>query len=1022
MHEEGAANDFHTDPVPSTPSPLCILSNRLWDLFLDCYGAFQAGRSRQLPDTPEQHTQRDRSKGAPSEVSSIVFCCSPPLLVLSFTGPEESMAVNIGKAAQAGLLSQQYPPPLLPKPGKENVRLQKLLKKTAKKKAAAQASQPPVPFRSSLSPVNEASPDLERSDHSTPPKTPETPFYSGAVHPRFTVRPLYQHVSSPYPHHKEFSFGKTSRFSPQPLVPPSPNTHLSPTYTALQVPGFDSHVTVPITVLQVSQRMDVGSVLTHFVTSKTPSPQPNPSRTAKPLFDVPQISNYTARTVTLRSHASPTRSKTPSAELLRAPTPTFDVRRIMTPTSEIRDRTPTREIRRVTTPTFEVRRITPTSEIKKTPNTIPEIKIEATEAKTASSPSGIKQNGNQSLEKKQVSTLETPTRAKTPTFDLISIRMPLGRPKTPSDHVSRARVPVIEISRPNPLLFAVSPVHMEGRRSKTPTSTGQDDESHKIANKEINQSGVYQNGEVQAKQSEPSKERVDIPENLIKLETTKPQIQECLNFLVPETPTPPKTEPSQTSLSSVGFQRPISRVPAFAGQRPKTPTTPKSKSTYYGLTPAEYAAHGGIKSYSPSFSISTPTVPPSVEETKLPKQEPVVPQLTENVTMPRDKSDAKPEDQVQPSQADVVKLVTTEVSSIKHPVPEPKATSVGDIPKPPVPDLKAKIPTIVVSGADTPPSEVKTKAISTVTPRARTPTYGSDRLAQMTPVPTTLKETPKVESKVVPVSDQDGDKRGLSKVLEAKPKPTKVTEKPTEAKMSLLDRIKMQKSPPERVEVIPVPKKKNETKDTMPEKVEKVETKATTQPALEKEKDEAPSLLKMMQKPKGMKSKLSGWSRLKKHMVVEVEEPKFPEAEPGTMKEVPASTDQNDNQVQIKPDEEAEPSEDSTDSPRATKMWDAVLFQMFSTKENIMQQIEASKSEEQKKTEAEQKTAKEIPSFAHRLPILLYSPRFDARRLREAASRPATKIATVFEMGLIGRKNKDEEPKDFNRTAKGFNG
>ncbi len=98
----------------------------------------------------------------------------------------------------------------------------------------------------------------------------------------------------------------------------------------------------------------MSSNLTTHVTSKSPKPQPatlNVSRTAKPLFEVPKIINYTAKSVGVRTpHASPTRSKTPTAELLRGPTPTFEVRRIVTPTSEIkRDRTPTREIRRVTT-------------------------------------------------------------------------------------------------------------------------------------------------------------------------------------------------------------------------------------------------------------------------------------------------------------------------------------------------------------------------------------------------------------------------------------------------------------------------------------------------------------------------------------------------------------------------------------------------------------------------------------------------------------------------------------------------
>ncbi|XP_052400403.1 titin [Carassius gibelio] len=992
------------------------------------------------------------------------------------------MAVNIGNTAQAGLLSQQYPPPLLPKPGKENVRLQKLLKKTAKKKAAAQASQPSVSFRSSLSPVNEASPDLEHSDHSTPPKTPETPFYIGAVHPRFSVRPLYQHVSSPYPHHRGFTYGKTARFSPQPYAAPQ---HLSPafTYTASTVPERDTHAITSVTILQTSQRLNVSSNLTTHVTSKSPSPQPtilNVSRTAKPLFVVPQIANYTAKSVGLRTpHASPTRTRTPTADLLRAPTPTFEVRRIVTPTSEIRrDRTPTREITRVTTTTSEVKRIaTPISEIKKSPTPTSEVKketIPSSEIKRVGTPtSEIKKNAMPPPETKRgaTPTLETKgltisTKVKTPTYDFTSIKTHSGRPKTPSDHVSRVRVSVIEISRPNPLLFAVSPVHMEGRRSRTPTSslTGPQDEMQKISNHvdHTSHSKIFENGGIDVKSTEPFQEKLDkATENLSKLESTKPKTQKPKESSIlnanekpnPETPTTRKTEPAQHGLSPVGYQKPLSRVPPFAGQRPKTPTAPKSKPIYYGLTPAEYVSHGGIKSYTSTFSISTSAALPSVKVTHLPKQEPIVPQYDENVTVTKDKSGVKPNEQVeiQPPQAGVVKEETAVVApppELPKEASEPEANTVRDIPKPTIPELKAKIPTIVVSVADTPPSQAKVEPINTVTPRVRTPTYGSPRLCQMMPIPPTVKETPKLESKSVPISDQDAGKPTLPKVSEGKvnAKTTEVPEKPTEAKMSLLERIKKQKleaasseKTPDNGEVTDgvKPLEENQkdlkTKDTEPEKVDSVKAKSSPQQdirsAVEKkeEGEEGSSLtpeplLKVMQKPKGTKSKLSGWSRLKKHMVVEVEEPKFPEAESASKKDIPASTDQNVSEMQNKSEAEdkSRGSRDSKDSPRAAKMWDAVLFQMFSTKENIMQQIEANKTEEQKKMEAEQKKTEEIPTFAHRLPILLYSPRFDARRLKEAASRPATKIATVFEMGLIGRKNKDEEQKDFNRTAKGF--
>ncbi|KAM8818931.1 proline-rich protein 33 [Rhynchonycteris naso] len=54
------------------------------------------------------------------------------------------------------------PPPLLPKPGKDNLRLQKLLRRAARKKMVGGGpSAPPGAFRTSLSPVSEASHDQE---------------------------------------------------------------------------------------------------------------------------------------------------------------------------------------------------------------------------------------------------------------------------------------------------------------------------------------------------------------------------------------------------------------------------------------------------------------------------------------------------------------------------------------------------------------------------------------------------------------------------------------------------------------------------------------------------------------------------------------------------------------------------------------------------------------------------------------------------------------------------------------------
>ncbi|KAB0377288.1 hypothetical protein FD755_011732 [Muntiacus reevesi] len=90
------------------------------------------------------------------------------------------------------------PPPLLPKPGKDNLRLQKLLRKAARKRMGGGGpTAQPGAFRTSLSPVSEASHDQEApsprpTEAPRPAEAPrpiEAPGPAEALHPTEAPRP-----------------------------------------------------------------------------------------------------------------------------------------------------------------------------------------------------------------------------------------------------------------------------------------------------------------------------------------------------------------------------------------------------------------------------------------------------------------------------------------------------------------------------------------------------------------------------------------------------------------------------------------------------------------------------------------------------------------------------------------------------------------------------------------------------------------------------------------------------------------
>ncbi|XP_035498234.1 flocculation protein FLO11 isoform X2 [Scophthalmus maximus] len=1008
------------------------------------------------------------------------------------------MAVAFIAVTQPGLLSQQYPPTLLPKPGKDNVRLQKLLKRTAKKNVSAQAAQSAAPFRSSLSPVNEASPDLEHSDHSTPPRTPETPSNIFGIQqpPRFTVRPLYQHVASPYP--QRAAYGRAARFSPQTVAFPSYSysQHVTtvPSYSPLAnlsgvspvlgpvaqqaipkislSPYIVPEVTKPAAELKkpalstfaenhaglrpaaaaatpqpkpksrgLTPYSTAGgqalirplTVLTPFIKSKSPRPTfraTEPSKSPKPMFDVPQIRMYTASTSYYETSRTPPvydtaeltaigstipqnkipketkqdltpvsevkrnttqtskspffgtdpQRKTPTSEIKSTTTTTTDVTvvTVVTPTPEMKRATPTSEIKRAT-PTPDIKRVTPTPEIKRATPTLENKRATPTpEIKRATPTSEIKRATSTPDIKIAV---PTPEIRVTSTYEFQTSRTSTGRPRTPAYHVGRSTTPVFEISKANPLLFAVSPITVEPERTPNMASAMSSlPASKNVMTSEPKSTETIVNGDIL---SEVTPEAKPIQQSL-KKSKSEPALGRQNNqtapaaFHRPKTPTSelttpamtfysyqrPKTptyEASQLMTTLHGYKRPKTPtgVSPVAFQRPKTPSqvAQKSKSPYRGLTPAEYAAYGGIKTFSPAFGISgsKTSTKEGVEVTKEESAE--------------CKTQSKELSVKEPSEAEVFKVKETPKD-----VDKPHLRDKG-FPAPP------PIPIIVVSQAsDTSgsPFTLHTNTVSSQfsvkqeemviqeSPKTKPPTADLKTLETVgTPVQEDIKpriKTPETRPPLSKGGDRDPLKAvrkllGKDKVqtaeqkagTEAKADLTQQNEsvKPVTATTTKAGGSKPSSAAPAKAPAAQSTVSKDEGKNKAAE--------PTIKTALQKKEGieslpAAESLLKVIQKPKGVKSKLSGWSRLKKHMVVEQEEPKFPET--GSQTET-TGQDQNEEKKAEKSDDTpaTQDKNHTKDAPKATMMWEAVLFQMFSTKENILHQIEINKNEEEKTQE-----------------------------------------------------------------------
>ncbi|XP_075437861.1 proline-rich protein 33 [Ascaphus truei] len=158
--------------------------------------------------------------------------------------------------------------------------------------------------------------------------------------------------------------------------------------------------------------------------------------------------------------------------------------------------------------------------------------------------------------------------------------------------------------------------------------------------------------------------------------------------------------------------------------------------------------------------------------------------------------------------------------------------------------------------------------------------------------------------------------------------------------------------------------------------------------SLKEAASEEPSLLKSPERPRPPRKKPGkGWARLVKHLVVEPEEQKYPEQETPEGGEA-ASGGATEAPLQSR-------------GARANKMWDTLLYHMVTS------------------TGGQEKPGSTaplpLPFLRSRLPLLLNRPRFDARKLKEAASRPLRRVNAFFH-----RRPREQPASNFNRTASGW--
>ncbi|XP_070818020.1 uncharacterized protein [Chaetodon trifascialis] len=399
-------------------------------------------------------------------------------------------------------LSQQYPPPLLPKPGKDNARLQKLKKKRAKKKGSL--SQTPVPFRSCLSPVNEASTDLEHSDQSSPPRTPDSVYIADPPVSSFPFGSLSDHSASAFPHPWSSPYSQTGSFPPQSciaqirtseeqvaplyecssflfddvtpsMMPPSASPPPSPSQPAPAPPlpsvfnlnmTPDSHGSVT-TVPPVAVSQSSTKISTHSLTLSPAAPSCAPGPTPSQVADLPPVPLLLSVSNTKTQPFIPSQRETNT--VLKGNPQSQALSWTARPTSN-GNLAPSQM-----SPEITASKISLVDAVKETRPDTAQTRIYTSKATfyEISKPPSI-QDLTVINPTYQGAPLSAAYREKTAVSEVktdqkLSVsRSQCGRPKTPSCTPARVFTPCFEISKPNPLLFAASPAFNSSQDLQTP--------------------------------------------------------------------------------------------------------------------------------------------------------------------------------------------------------------------------------------------------------------------------------------------------------------------------------------------------------------------------------------------------------------------------------------------------------------------------------------------------------------------------------------------------------------------------